>query len=154
MNGVLVTMTRGHAGVQAKDVLLVVVLTIALGACADTGKKATETKVEVNVYPTDYKSNVLEMVRQQVADPTEIRDAYIAAPILRRRQSGDRYIACLRYNAKDPDGNYVGSKEYAAFFYAGQLTQIVDAGAELCVNAPYQPFPEMQKLCREIVCKS
>ncbi len=147
-------MTRGHAGVRPRAVLPLICVAFALCACADTGKKTTVTKVEANIFPTDYKSSVLELVRQQVADPTDIRDAYLAAPTLRRRQSGDRYIACLRYNAKDGDGNYLGSREYAAFFYEGQLTQIVDASPELCVNAAYQPFPELQKLCHELICKS
>ena len=73
---------------------------------------------------------------------------------LRSDAGATRYVACLRYNAKDEFGKYAGSKDKVAFFYAGQITQLVDASRELCGNAAYQPFPELQALCRSLDCKS
>ena len=64
-----------------------------------------------------------------------------------------RYIACLRYNAKNNDGQYTGSRDMAAYFVTTRLSQIVPADRELCGNAAYQPFPELQNLCPTKDCK-
>jgi hypothetical protein len=74
-----------------------------------------------------------------------IRDAYIAEPALKPRGTFTRYIICMRFDAKDAQGQYQGNKEYAAFYYQGQLTQIVDASREMCDGALYRPFPELEK---------
>jgi len=148
--GLRVTMARGRAGAGMKHAWLATLVAVALGACAEHGEK----KVEENVYPKDYRASIMERVRVQVADPTDIRDAYVSEPTLRSYGNSVRYIACVRFNAKDEEGRYVGSKEFAAFFFSGGLTQIVDATRELCSNVAYQPFPELQKLCREVYCKS
>jgi hypothetical protein len=124
-------------------------LAIALCACSHP-----EPKVEENIQPTDYKPEILKQMRLHVDDPEGIRDAYIAEPALRPYGSVSRYIVCIRLNARNNDGRYTGSKDMAAFYYAGRITRIVDADRDLCANAAYQPFPELQKLCRELGCKS
>jgi len=149
-DGVLLTMASGQAGVGTKNMWLATVLAVTLGACAGSG----EPKIEENIYPTNYKSGILDRLRLHVADPVGIRDAYITEPALKPNAGHTRYIVCIRFNAKDDDGRYVGNKEFAAFFFAGRMTQIIDATGELCGDAAYQPFPELQKLCRELACKS
>jgi len=156
--GVLVTMIGGLAGVETKHVrpvaLLAVLLTASLAtalcACAEHGEK----KVEENIYPTNYKPGIIARLRLMVEDPIGIRDAYISTPAIRSNGGTNRYIVCVRFNARDANGQYAGNKEVAAFFYAGDMTQIVDSNSELCGGAAYQPFPELQKLCVEAVCKS
>jgi hypothetical protein len=151
-------MTRGRNGMGAKHgwraalpaALVAALLAVALCACASTA----ERKPEENIVPTDYKPDLLRQLRLLVIDPAGIRDAYIAEPALRPYGSASRYVVCIRYNAKDNDGRYEGNKEKAAFYYAGRMTQIVDATREMCGSAAYQPFPELEKLCRELVCKS
>ena len=59
-----------------------------------------------------------------------------------------RYAACVRYNARDGEGQYAGSKDRIAVFYAGELNQLIIATPEQCGNAAYQPFPELESLKR------
>jgi hypothetical protein len=153
--GVLVTMTSGRAGAGTKHMGLVALLVIALLAAALCGcAQNGPPKEEENVYPTDYRPSVVQLLRRKVDDPYGIREAYIAEPVLKSLPSGSRrYIACIRFNAKNKDEQYQGTKEFAAYFFSGQLTQVVDAGREMCGNAAYQPFPELEKYCREQVCK-
>ena len=125
-------------------------LAVALAACGTGDDKP----VEANVFPANYKDKILEQIKEQLTDPTNIRDAFIAEPALKTNAGATRYVVCVRFNAKDDFGKYAGSKDKAAFYYAGQMTQIVEASRELCGNAAYQPFPELQKLCREAVCKT
>jgi hypothetical protein len=148
-------MTSGHAGAGTRQVGLVALLVLALLAAALCGcAQNGPPKVEENVYPKDYRPGVVSLLRRKIDDPYGIREAYIAEPVLKSLPSGStRYIACIRFNAKNKDEQYQGTKEFAAYFFAGELTQVVDAGRELCGNAAYQPFPELEKYCREQVCK-
>jgi hypothetical protein len=136
-------MSVDQARAGTKGVWPVALLAVALWGCAAEQIK----KVEENLYPTDYKAKIVAQLRVQLDDPSGIRDAFIAEPVLRPRGAITRYIACMRFNAKNGRGGpYQGSKEYAAFFYAGQLTQVIDATREMCDNSVYQPFPELEKL--------
>jgi hypothetical protein len=147
--GVHATMTGGQARVFAKGgwpVALVVApvvafLAIALCACSSLGEK----KIDENVYPADYKVRIREWLALQVTDPKSIRDAYIAEPALKARGAVTRYIVCLKFDSKNERGQYQGNKEFAAFYYAGQITQIAEATRETCENALYRPYPELEK---------
>jgi hypothetical protein len=119
--------------------------------CSGSGNK-NDPVIEANVAPADYRTQITETIQRMLDDPTGIRDAFVTEPALRQSGADTRYISCLRYNAKNRDGAYMGSRDRAAFFYNGRVTTIADAPPELCRNAPYQPFPELEKLCREIVC--
>jgi hypothetical protein len=143
-------MTRfGQAAVLAAAQLgQAAVLAATLGACSTYSDKVVE-----NAVPKDFKPEILDQLRGSLTDPTGIRDAYISEPALKTSGGTTRYVACVRYNAKNDDGAYAGSKDVAAFYYDGQLTQIVTA-PELCGNAAYRPFPELTKLCRTIDCKA
>lgn len=125
-----------------------IALVLVLTACSST----PAVVVEPNIQPANYRAEILDYLRATLPDPTNIQDAYIAEPALKPSGTETRFITCLRYNAKDREGNYAGSKDRAAFFYAGRLTTIADATREQCGGAPYQPFPELQKLCRQLTC--
>jgi len=135
-------MTSGRARVGTKGVWPATLLAITLCGCAGLGD---DKKREENVFPTEYKARIRERLDLQVPDARSIRDAYIAEPALRPRGAVTRYIVCVRFDAKDERGQYIGNKEYAAFFFEGQLTQIVDATREMCDGALYRPFSELEK---------
>jgi hypothetical protein len=122
---------------------------LALCACSNFNWNfgaEKEKPVEENLYPKNYKAAILERLRAQVTDPKGIRNAFLAEPVLKPRDAITRYIACIRFDGKDDRGVYRGNKEYAAFFYGGEITQIVDATRDVCDKAAYQPFPELERL--------
>jgi hypothetical protein len=111
---------------------------VAIMACACSPK---EPKIEENIYPTDYKAQIVKQMRLQSEDRLNLHDAYVAPPLMKAYQSAaPRYVSCIRFTVKDD------SKEMAAFFFSRGITQIVNATPELCANAAYEPFPELQKL--------
>jgi hypothetical protein len=120
---------------------------LALGGCL-----YKETKPQENLVPADYKPAILEMVHGSLEDPTNIRDASLSEPVLKPVAGTMRYVVCFRYNPRDGGGQYMGVKNLAAVFYSGRITQFINATAEQCGGVVYQPFPELQKLCRTIVC--
>jgi hypothetical protein len=114
-------------------------------------------KEEENAVPRtdEYKERIQNFVRNELTDPTGIRDAFITEPVLRPvGRNTTRYVVCFKFNAKDNNDaqRYVGTKEVAAIFYNGRISQFTGATPELCGNTPYQPYPELQALCREVVC--
>ena len=143
--GARAIMTRGPAG---KNAWLALLLAAALAACTGSGGK----KEEPNILPAGYKPKIIALLRDRLPDPTGIRDAYITEPALKQTGNVSRYVVCVRYNAKGYDKKYAGSTDKVAYFYGGEITQMVDAPGELCGKADYQPWPELQKLCVEAVC--
>lgn len=112
-----------------------------------------EKKVEENLYPQGYREEILDYLKRELPDPTGIRDAFISDPTLMNVGATQRYVACLRFDPKEANGQYGGLREMAIYYFAGKMTQMVKASPALCGKAAYQPFPELTKLCREAVCK-
>lgn len=117
----------------------------------------------MNVYPGNYKSDLLAALHSYVADPTNIRDAYVTDPAIKPVGQRKRYVVCVRFNAKNSDGRYVGSKDVLAIFLAGRFDQFLDQTnqnnqadssnqanpvKEECGQADYKRFPELEVLTR------
>ena len=122
---------------------------LALAACSTTKDKP----VDPNLFPADYKKEILNTMRTLLADPTNVRDAYISAPVLTPVGKEQRYTVCVRSNARDAEHKYMGAQDRIGYFYAGSLNQLVDAKSGQCANAAYQPFPELEHLCQAKECK-
>jgi hypothetical protein len=122
---------------------------LVLGACSHNAP-STEAAAdsELNTPPADYKREILAGMHAYLNDPTGIRDAEIAQPALKTVGSFQRYIVCLRFNAKKRGSEYAGVKEIAAVFMVGRFDHFVDKVQEQCAGAAYAPFPELQKLSR------
>jgi hypothetical protein len=116
-----------------------VLLATAICACANRDKPKP---IEENVAPADYRTQVADVMRSQVAG-RNVKDAYISEPTLKTFLPTPRYVACVRLNAME-GATYKSSKLYAAYFYAGKITQVADATVEQCDKAAFLPFPELQ----------
>ncbi|MBX6327432.1 MAG: hypothetical protein IRY89_02535 [Pseudolabrys sp.] len=104
-----------------------------------------------NVYPQHYKDDLLAYMRVYLNNPTGVREAGVTPPRLRPVGPADRYVACVRYNARDSDGKYGGVKEGAAVYVSGKLDQFIDRPQQvrdICKDAAYAPFPELGGLTR------
>ena len=127
---------------------------LMLGGCStDTGPSQAELRARweaQNVVPQNYKQDLLAFLRTYLNDPTHIRAASVSQPQLKTVGPGERYVACVRYNARDSDGKYAGSKDGAAVYVAGKLDRFLDGkpGQPYCKDAAYAPFPELERLTR------
>ena len=139
---------------------LILACTIALGACSNTDAWRDEIarNDQANkVFPPNYKSEILSLMRTYLNDPANVRDASVSEPAIKSFDNADRYLVCLRYNAKKGGGQYAGNKETIVTFKQGRLDRIVDATREprearqtreLCKDMAMKPFPELEKLSR------
>jgi hypothetical protein len=126
-----------------------------LGGCStDVGPTKEELKAQweaQNLVPQNYKQDLLAFLRTYLNDPSYVREASVSAPMLKPVGEGQRYVACVRYNARDTEHKYAGIKTGAAIYVSGKLDRFLDGprdSAELCKDAAYAPFPELQKLQR------
>ena len=130
---------------------MIILAALLLGACA-TGEREysgpeTAGGTSVNIFPDKYRAEILAYQRSYLNDPTGIRSAAISQPVLRKIGNLERYVSCVRFNAKSPGGAYIGVREHLVIFLAGKLDQM-GATREQCKDATYEPFPELERLTR------
>ena len=134
----------------AASACLLSVLAVGLTGCSGSGSKQPEENP--NVFPADYKNEILLTMTNALGDPTNIRDAFVSEPVLRQAGKEERYVVCVRSDSRNANKHYAGSKDRIGYFYAGHLTQLVEATKEQCGSAAYKPFPELEKLCQAKKC--
>ena len=134
----------------AASACLLSVLAVGLIGCSGSSSKQPEENP--NVFPADYKNEILLTMTNTLEDPTNIRGAFISEPVLRQAGKEERYVVCVRSDSRNANKHYTGSKDRIGYFYAGHLNQLIDATKEQCGNAAYKPFPELEKLCQAKKC--
>lgn len=117
-----------------------------LGGCA--GIEANQRHEQSNIYPPNFRSEIVLFMRTYLNDPTQVRGAFVSEPVVRSFEGGDRFSVCVRYNAKKSGGQYAGSKDSVAVFRDARFDRMTDNGREQCKDAAYQPFPELETLSR------
>ena len=136
-------------GSKIISVLPLVALLSACGGVKDWPYNQPVVRGEANIYPDNYRADILSFLRTYQNDPTQIRGAGISEPALRPGAAGEsRYAVCVRYNARNAGGSYEGSKDRIVYFLAGRLDTMIEARREQCAAATYQPFPELEQLRR------
>ena len=128
-------------------------LSMMLSACAasDDGKSITYTDdrgVSSQPFPKNYRTEVLAFLKTYLNNPVGVRDAVMAEPVERVVGGRLRYLSCLRFSARDPDGRYREPRERAILFVDGRLDRIIENAVEPCAGVAYAPFAELEKLTR------
>jgi hypothetical protein len=122
---------------------------LVLVACSSSKKESEENP---NLFPADYKNEILLTMTSTLENPTNVRAAYISDPVLRPVGKSERYVVCIRSDSRNANNHYTGSKDRIAIFYDGRLNQLIEATKEQCGSAAYKPFPELEKLCQAKKC--
>ncbi len=128
---------------------------VVLAGCAsDVGPTAAELKARweaENVYPENYRRDLLAFMRTYLNDPTRIRGAAVSRPERKSVGQGERFVACVRYTERRDNGTYGAPKDGAATFVSARLDRFFDTEVEvkaLCKDAVLASFPEMEKIAR------
>jgi hypothetical protein len=138
-----------HPGREGRRLRLAL-LALPVLACACSQQQPAVITTEPNTPPVNYKAEIIAYLRNYLNDPTGVRGAFIAEPELRNIPGTptQRYMVCLRFNAKNSTGKYEGSRDRMVAFLSGRLDTLVPARKEQCDKANWQPFPELEKLKR------
>jgi len=99
-------------------------------------------------YPANYKPELLAFMKTYLNNPVGVKEAMLAEPVQRTVGGRLRYVVCLRYNARDSDGNYRGQRERAVLFVDARLDRIVEDASDTCAGAVYAAFPELERMVR------
>jgi hypothetical protein len=140
-------------GILAKRIAMVM-LPVALTACAGSDDSRPISFMGSGggggnqPFPSNYRTEELAFMRTYLNNPVGVREAAMAEPVQRDVNGRTRYVGCLRYAARDTDGNYREPRERAILFVNGRLDRVVENAAELCASAAYAPFPELEKMVR------
>jgi hypothetical protein len=154
-----------QVGRRLLHVLSAVCLAAALAGCASGRSRELREEREArnNIYPDSYRADILAGLHSYLSDPTHIRDAYVSDPSLQPIGRQNRYAACVRFNARNSDGSYAGSRDVMAIFVAGRFDQFIDDSTQLgaanqsnpttivkdlCGGIEYKRFPELEALTR------
>jgi hypothetical protein len=133
-----------------------VVAGLLLGACASYDAASDVHKADweaANVYPQNYRAEIVAYLRTYLNDPTGLREAMVSEPVLRAKGLGHRYQSCLRYVPRKDAGSTVPvrdhppSRDHLVTFVNGKFDSLQDA-KEQCADAAYAPFPELEKITR------
>ncbi len=128
---------------------------LLVGGCS-TNIGPTEAELKArweaqNIYPDSYKKDLLAFLRTYLNDPSHVRSATVSQPQRKTVGAGERYVTCLRYDARNSDGKYMGMKGGYATYVDGKLDRFFDVPkevAEFCKEMAFVPFPELEKLSR------
>ncbi|WP_325173412.1 hypothetical protein [Bradyrhizobium sp.] len=128
-------------------------LPVALAACAggDDSRSFSlfsDSKDMPQPVPANYRPELLAFLRTYLNNPVGVRDAALSEPVMRDVNGKPRYLACLRYSARESDGSYREPHERAVLFLNGRLDRMIEKGSELCAGVAMAPFPEMEKMTR------
>jgi hypothetical protein len=130
----------------------ILLLSLALAACAGDGQNSityTDDRGVANQpYPTNYRPELLAFMKTYLNNPVGVKEAVMAEPVQRTVGGRLRYVVCLRYNAKDTSGGYLGLRERAILYVDARLDRVVEDASEVCAGAAYAPFPELEKMSR------
>ncbi|MGY4311871.1 hypothetical protein [Bradyrhizobium sp. JR3.5] len=132
----------------------ILLLSMPLAGCltSDDGGSSTtfadDRGVANQPFPDRYRDQILAFMRTYLNNPVGVREAGIAEPVQRTVGGRLRYVVCLRYSAKDTDGNYRPARERGVLFVDGRLDRILDNAAEPCAGASYAAFPDLEKMAR------
>src|SRR5262249_52598746 len=118
---------------------------LSLAACLESGTSVTES--ESKRYPVTYQADIVAFMRSYLNDPTNIRDPALSEPSFQQIGPEQRYVVCLRFNAKGAGGTYARLQDNLVIFVAGRLDRMVPAQAR-STPASYHPSPELSRLSR------
>jgi hypothetical protein len=133
--------------------LVLAILLVLVGCSSDLGPSRAELQARweaQNIFPQRYKQDLLAFLRTYLNDPSHIRNAGVSQPERKTVGRGERYVACVRYNARKSDGKYAGVQTGAAVYVSGKLDRFLDGkqAKPYCGEASFAPFPELERLSR------
>lgn len=122
-------------------------LTAVLAGCQTTGQNDPKSAALMAV-PPNYKTLIVNHYRETLKDPYSIRSAGITPPredFTGLLNGGTRPAVCVRFNAKNSFGAYVGLRSAVVWFNDGKLAGALEEGLG-CRDVSFGPFPELENI--------
>lgn len=108
-----------------------------MAAAACSTKPKQEVAIDPNAYPSDYRGQIVEFLRQSLTDRADFRGAMISPPALKPIGDSQRYMVCVQFHGRSL------IKTRVAIYIQGQMSQFIDA-TDQCNGVPYEPFKDLE----------
>jgi hypothetical protein len=131
---------------------------VSLSACQTNGTQVAGPEPTVaaqpaRVIPSNWRSMVLQAIKESVRDPYSIRSAEVSPPetgFVGLLNGGSALVACARFNAKNGFGAYAGITSIAFIIEDGKPAKVLAYDGQrvpiACKDRTYSPFPEAEKI--------
>lgn len=119
----------------------------SLAGCASTQQEIAGGSDLISKHiPANYRAATATYIRETWKDPYSIRDASISEPFIGVQGFvwGERPLVCVKMNAKNSFGAYIGVKPSVIYFKDGKAVGASDPINNVC-DRPHTPFPEVEK---------
>ncbi len=138
---------------NAVRAILLPALMLTLAACSSGSSKVAA--VNPNVYPAQYKQQIIATLRTifEKNETATVSGALISPPVLTPVGNDQRYTLCVRYTAYGVGHDISGGATRRAYFFSGQLNQLIPITGDECAGVAYQPFEELNRLCLGQACE-
>ena len=110
-----------------------------------TTKSAEENP---NVFPSDYKDEILVTLTNLLDDPTNIRSASITDPFVRLAGKEERYLVCMRFDARNLNRHYTGITTASPFSTAVTSIRWSTQRKNSAETPPTSRFPSWRNCVR------
>lgn len=131
-----------------KKLILLPVSSLLLVACQSTPQtKSLDARTQAGPPPTNYQREILQYVKSNFFDPYSIKSSEISKPVLHNVSfRGSFWIVCVRANAKNRMGGYVGIQTNAYLFRNETLFESAPYPDLFCDGANYAPFSALENI--------
>lgn len=127
--------------------IALIAMMLALAACTKE-VKPEEAISSVGPMPLDYKAQIIANAKSNYFDPYSIRSAEISKPVPAKNELYGKYawVVCVKANAKNRFGAYVGQQLDGYVFQNGKITQKSGHPETYCDGKPFEAFPELESI--------
>ena len=126
------------------------IFVLLASGCGSTGVTPAADVRQLSALPSTYRSIIVQKIKSAAKDPYSIRSAEIALPkigFVGLFNGGNAVVVCVRYNAKNSFGAYVGVEDVLFAFRDGMFLGMLDNHPLACRGGDiYEPFPELEKI--------
>jgi hypothetical protein len=125
---------------ELKALLRTAFLATSVAGCSFNTQHPVTPKVDPNLYPQNYRKQVAVYLSQELSDRADFRGARISQAVLKQVGDSQHYVVCLQFNGHSQ------IKSKVAIYLSGDITQFIDSTPELCGDAAYTPFTELEQV--------
>ena len=129
---------------------LTIMVTCALVLAGCAAQPQMQDGMVVANLPPNYRDVIAEHVKKTYFDPYSIRDASISNPVDTTSIFGPVTNVCVKANAKNRMGGYIGIRATGYVFQSGKILNVLENEmiAGQCESRSYDPFYEIDSVAK------
>ena len=126
--------------------LISVAAALTLAGCTTAAEQINKQMATQQAPSSELKQKIIDAARVTLRDPYSVRDVSISSFVPAPNRPGTGFV-CVRYNAKNGFGGYVGLKTVGTNVVNGELRGLFEYPYQCGLpSLKWYPFPEVRQL--------